>query len=108
MLSTTADSRPETHSNKVVARRATAMMMVIRLWREPDTKHMKMHLHPGWDLGHWIRMISVSGWIGFTSARGWKSKAHQVLRGANLKVPEGVVSVVLGLSQQRVGYPVEV
>ena len=37
-----------------------------------------------WDLGHWLRMISVSGWIGFTSPRGWKSKAHQVLRALGL------------------------
>ena len=72
-------------SSKVVARRATAMMMEIRLWREPDIKHMIMHLHQDWDLGHWIRMISVSSWIGFTSLRGWKSKAHQVLRALGLE-----------------------
>ena len=47
------------HNNKVVARRATDSMMVIWLWREPDTRHTIMHLHQGWDLGHWIRMIRV-------------------------------------------------
>ena len=40
-------------SSKVVARWATAMMMVIRLWCEPDTRRMTMHLHQDWDLGHW-------------------------------------------------------
>ena len=34
-------------NNKVVARQATNLMMVIRLWREPDTKPMTMHLQPG-------------------------------------------------------------
>ena len=49
------------HSSKAVARRASNTMMVIKLWREPDTKCMTMHLRRGWDLGHWIRMINVSG-----------------------------------------------
>ena len=60
------------------------MMIVIRLWREMDTKRMIMHLHPGWDLGYWIRRISVSSWIGLISPRGWKSKAHQVLHALDL------------------------
>ena len=40
------------HNAKAVARRATDMMMVIRLWREPDTRHTTMQLQQGWDLGH--------------------------------------------------------
>ena len=47
------------HNDKAVARRATDSMMVIWLWRKPDTRHTIMHLHQGWDLGHWIRMINV-------------------------------------------------
>ena len=46
-------------NTKAVAKRATDLMRVIRLWREPDTRHTTMHLHQGWDLGHWIRMINV-------------------------------------------------
>ena len=32
------------HNSKAVARRATDMMMVTRLWREPGTSHMIMQL----------------------------------------------------------------
>ena len=34
------------HRGKAVARRATDMMMVTRLWHEPGTKPMIMHLQP--------------------------------------------------------------
>ena len=46
------------HNSKAAAKRATDTMMVIRLWREPDTRHTTMHLHQGLDLVHWIRMIT--------------------------------------------------
>ena len=45
--------------HKALARRATDTMMVTRLWREPGTRRMSLEWQPGWDLGHWIRMISA-------------------------------------------------
>ena len=39
---------------KAVARRATAMTMVTRLWREPGTRRMTLEWRPSWDLEHWI------------------------------------------------------
>ena len=45
--------------HKAVARRATDMMMVTRLWREPGTRYMTRKWQIGWGLAHWIRMISV-------------------------------------------------
>ena len=45
--------------HKAVARRATDMTMVTRLWREPGTKRMTLEWRPGWDLGHWFQMISA-------------------------------------------------
>ena len=44
---------------KVVARRATAMTMVTRLWREPGTRRMTLAWRIGWDLAHWTRMTSA-------------------------------------------------
>ena len=40
------------HNSRAVARRATDMMMVTRLWCELGTRHMTMQLQRGWDLGH--------------------------------------------------------
>ena len=47
------------HEHKVVARRATAMTMVTRLWRKPGTRRMILEWRTGWGLAHWTRMTSA-------------------------------------------------
>ena len=47
------------HTRKVVARRATAMTTVTRLWREPGTRRLILEWRIGWGPVLWTRRTNV-------------------------------------------------